>query len=49
MADIYDIQTVLDMQDAAGEILGFFPDDNFHEEKAYQMVDSFNKKYKNAG
>lgn len=47
MTDISDIQAVLDMQDAAGEILGFFPDDNFHKEKAYQMVDLFNDHYKN--
>ncbi len=47
VTDIFDVQAVLDMQDAAGEVLGFFPDDNFHEDKAYQMVDGFNKKYKN--
>ncbi|MBI9071088.1 MAG: FtsX-like permease family protein [Melioribacteraceae bacterium] len=47
MADISDIQIALDMDDTAGEILGFFPDDNFYEEKAYQITDSFNKKYKN--
>lgn len=45
LTDISDVQTVLDMHDAAGEILGFFPDDTFQEEKAYQMVSSFNKKY----
>ncbi|MBZ0199232.1 MAG: ABC transporter permease [Ignavibacteriaceae bacterium] len=45
LTDISDIQTGLDMQDAAGEILGFFPDDTFHEEKANEMVSSFNKKY----
>ena len=48
IADISDIQTALDMQDAAGEILGFFPDDNFYEEKANQIASSFNTKYKNS-
>lgn len=47
VADITDVQTALDMQDATGEILGFFSDDNFDGKKAYQMVDSFNQKYKN--
>jgi len=46
IADLSDVQTALDMQDAAGEILGFFPDDNFYEEKADQIAASFNKKYK---
>ncbi len=47
ITDISDVQTVLDMQDAAGEILGFFPDDHFHEDKAYQILASFNEQYKN--
>ena len=46
MADISDVQMALDMHNAAGEILGFFPDDNFHEEKAYQITGSFNEKYR---
>ena len=49
LADISDVQYVLDMQNAAGEILGFFPDDSFHEEKAYHMTDSFNAAYSKPG
>lgn len=45
VTDISDAQSVLDMHDAAGEILGFFPDDTFQEERAYQIVSSFNQKY----
>lgn len=47
MTDISDIQSALDMHDAAGEILGFFADDNFYEEKTYRMVSSFNEKFSN--
>ncbi len=46
--DISDIQKSLDMNNAAGEILGFFKDDNFQSEKAYRIRDSFNEKYKNS-
>lgn len=48
ITDISDIQKSLDMNNAAGEILGFFKDDNFHSEKAYGIRDSFNEKYKNS-
>lgn len=48
ITDISDIQKSLDMNNAAGEILGFFKDDNFHSEKAYRIRDSFNEKYKNS-
>jgi putative ABC transport system permease protein len=47
-ADLGDVQYALDMNDAAGEILGFFPDDNFHEETAYRMVMQFNRQYSDA-
>lgn len=46
--DISDIQFALDMQDAASEILGFFPDDVYNDEQATLITESFNKKYKNA-
>ena len=48
ITDISDIQKSLDMNNAAGEILGFFKDDNFHSDKAYRIRDSFNEKYKNS-
>jgi putative ABC transport system permease protein len=44
--DISDIQYALDMQDAAGEILGFFPDDIYHNEQATLIADSFNEEFK---
>ena len=45
-ADISDIQSVLDMQDAASEILGFFSDDIYQDELATSIAASFNKKYR---
>ena len=45
-ADISDIQVALDMQDTAGEILGFFPDDIYHDEQAPIMAAAFNKEFK---
>jgi putative ABC transport system permease protein len=45
-ADISDIQYVLDMQDAASEILGFFSDDIYQDELATSIAASFNEKYK---
>lgn len=42
LADLSDIQQALDMTDAAGEILGFFPDDVYHEERANQVTAEFN-------
>ncbi len=45
--DISDIRQALDMQDAAGEILGFFPDDNYDDKKATVMAASFNGEHEN--
>ena len=45
-ADISDIQFALDMEDAAGEILGFFPDDIYYDEEATLIAASFNKGFK---
>lgn len=47
LADISDIQYALDMADAAGEILGFFPKMIFKEQAAIQMTADFNAKFKN--
>jgi putative ABC transport system permease protein len=49
IADISDIQAALSMEDAASEILGFFPDNQYHEDKANMTAGSFNKKYDNSG
>lgn len=46
--DISDIQFALDMQDAASEILGFFPDDVYNDERATLMSVSFNEEFKDA-
>jgi putative ABC transport system permease protein len=43
--DITDAQAALDMADATGEILGFFREGRYDEEKALQMKTAFNAKY----
>ena len=45
VADVKDIQMVLDMEDAAGEILGFSDDFVYREEEANQTSLLFNAKY----
>ncbi len=45
VADVKDIQTALDMEDSAGEILGFFDDLVYREEEAGQTSLVFNAKY----
>jgi putative ABC transport system permease protein len=44
--DISDAQTVLDMYDSAGEILGYFDNNVYFDEKAKNLVAAFNSKYK---
>ncbi|MGA9405541.1 MAG: FtsX-like permease family protein [Bacteroidota bacterium] len=46
IADISDVQQALDMHDGAGEILGFFADDLYHEERADAVTADFNSRYK---
>ncbi len=41
VANLPDVQRALDMQNAAGEILGFFPDVLYHDEKAENMSAAF--------
>jgi putative ABC transport system permease protein len=48
-ADIADIQSALDMQDAASEILGFFADDFYDDKPAALMAASFNREFKDPG
>ncbi len=45
LADVEDIQTALDMADATGEILGFFPDFIYSDEKAEDLKAGFNARY----
>jgi len=45
VADVKDIQIALDMEDAAGEILGFFDDFVYREEEAGLASLNFNAKY----
>ncbi|HUI09711.1 MAG TPA: FtsX-like permease family protein [Bacteroidota bacterium] len=45
VADIADIQQALDMADGAGEILGLFADDIYHEERANAVAASFNSRF----
>ena len=48
LADISDIQYALDMQDTAGEILGFFDDFLYRDEKAEDSTTAFNTHYMKA-
>ena len=48
IADIRGIQNALDMQDAAGMILGFFADDNYSDAKAAALKTEFNARYQTA-
>ncbi|MBN1222568.1 MAG: ABC transporter permease [Candidatus Aminicenantes bacterium] len=45
IADIADIQKVLDMQDAAGEILGYFNDFLYREKNAESVAAAFNDRF----
>ena len=45
IADIQDTQNALDMQDTAGEILGYFKDRLYHLEQATEITQRFNRSY----
>lgn len=45
VADLKDIQTALDMEDAAGEFLGFFPDFIYDDERAKELKADFNAEF----
>ncbi|MCK5441922.1 MAG: FtsX-like permease family protein [Maribacter sp.] len=45
--DISDAQTMLDMEDGAGEILGFESDEIYDDEKALALTKMFNTKFAN--
>lgn len=46
--DITDAQLILDMEDAASEVLGYFKDGIYETEKAGLITSSFNEKYSNS-
>jgi putative ABC transport system permease protein len=45
LVDISDIRIALDMPDTAGEILGFFKDDIYHNQSAVEITALFNAEY----
>lgn len=45
LVDISDIQYALDMEDAAGEVLGFFSDHLYRNEKADEITAAFNARH----
>jgi len=45
VVDITDARLLLDMENAAGEILGFFPDDRYDRERAESVKTDFNARY----
>lgn len=45
IADLRDIQLALDMEDAAGEIVGFFKDFVYRDKEASLLAEEFNRKY----
>jgi len=45
LADISDIQNAQDMHDSAGEILGFFSDEIYHNKLAEKITESFNTRH----
>ena len=47
LADISDVRSALNMEDATGEILGLFHDGYFDAKKAQEISTQFNKKYHN--
>jgi putative ABC transport system permease protein len=49
IVDIADAQYALDMDDAAGEILGFFDDYSYRDKEAQNMAALFNAQYTDSG
>lgn len=49
IVDIGDARRALDMENGAGEILGFFRDDIYHEEQAGQIAADFNGRHNEEG
>ncbi len=49
IADLKDVQQALDMQDAAGEIYGFFPGGFYDDEVASRVLEKFNQHFADTG
>jgi len=49
LADISDIRHALDMNDAAGEILGYFRDGHYHDAAARKIARGFNERFSDPG
>lgn len=47
IVDITDAQSALDMEDAAGEVLGFFKSEQYEEASALEIKNAFNARYQN--
>ncbi|MCG6190561.1 ABC transporter permease [Maribellus maritimus] len=47
IVDLEDARNALDMQNAAGELIGFLPEGLYDDEEAVQIAKTFNEKYKN--
>jgi len=45
IADVADIQAALDMDDAAGEVVGFFRNGQYNDRQAQRVTKTFNGKY----
>jgi putative ABC transport system permease protein len=45
LADVGDVQQALDMENGAGQLLGFFRDNIYHEERAQTITEQFNMHY----
>ncbi|MFY0642873.1 MAG: ABC transporter permease [Bacteroidia bacterium] len=43
--DVADAQDMLDMEDGAGEILGYLPNETYYDEQALAVAQSFNENY----
>lgn len=46
--DLADAQLILDMEDGSGEILGYFPNDNYDRFRADEVEEAFNATYSDA-
>lgn len=46
--DISDAQEILDMEDGASELLGYFPNQVYQDEKATSICTKFNQQYQNS-
>ena len=45
IVDVADAQTMLDMEDGAGEVLGFLKSGVYQDDKAFEIKEKFNAKY----